>query len=172
MMKDVEFLEFMWPMRTFLITCGEMEGSSNIIAVSFCMPASKQPPLLACAISKTAYSSDLIGTQKEFVVNVPLEALRRQIYFCGTHSGRDGDKFARSGLTPRAARRVKAPVIAECVAFMECTDVRTVSAGDKNLFVGEVVEAYADESLTADDLQPEFAEGHFPAGIYGMRFTR
>ena len=34
MKVDVEYLEFMWPMRHFLITCGDSEKKSNIIVVS------------------------------------------------------------------------------------------------------------------------------------------
>ena len=51
MKVDVEYLEFMWPMRHFLIICGNIEGKSNIIAVSFCMPVSKEPSLIACAFN-------------------------------------------------------------------------------------------------------------------------
>ena len=32
MKKDVEYLEYLWPMRHYLITCGEMGGEANIIA--------------------------------------------------------------------------------------------------------------------------------------------
>ena len=80
---DVEYLEFMWSMRHFLITCGDIEGKSNIIAVSFCMPVSKEPPLLACAIGKKSCSSELIRNSKEFIVNVPHAELKPQIYYCG-----------------------------------------------------------------------------------------
>ncbi|MBE0478447.1 hypothetical protein IBX65_04920 [Candidatus Aerophobetes bacterium] len=52
MKTDVEYLEFMWPMRHFLITCGDIERESNIIAVSFCTPVSRELPLIACAIGK------------------------------------------------------------------------------------------------------------------------
>lgn len=170
-MRDVEYLEFMWPMRSFLVTCGDIKGKSNVIAVSFCIPVSKEPPMLACAITKTAYSSDLISASGEFVVNVPPAALRRQIYFCGTHSGRSVDKFQEAGLTPRLARKVGAPIVGECVAFMECSSVHRVPAGDKYLFIGEVVEAYAKEDLTEGGREIEYAAGDFPRKIYGTRFS-
>lgn len=35
---DVDFLQFMWPMRHFLVICGDINDKTNIIAVSFCMP--------------------------------------------------------------------------------------------------------------------------------------
>ena len=72
MKTDVEYLEFMWPMRHFLITSGNIKGKSNIIAVSFCMPVSKKPPLIACCIGKTTYSCKLIENTKEFIVNVKI----------------------------------------------------------------------------------------------------
>jgi flavin reductase (DIM6/NTAB) family NADH-FMN oxidoreductase RutF len=68
--------------ETFLITSGDIEGKSNIIAVSFCMPVSKEPPLVACATGRKSYSSKLIEETGEFVVNVPPQELRRQINYC------------------------------------------------------------------------------------------
>jgi len=169
-MRDVEYLEFMWPMRSFLVTCGDIKRKSNIIAVSFCMPVSKEPPMLACAITKTTYSSEVISAFGEFVVNVPPAALRRQIYFCGTHSGRSLDKFREAGLTPRPARKVRAPIVGECLAFMECSSAYRVSAGDKYVFMGQVVESYAEEALAEGRGEIEFAEGDFPRKVYGTRF--
>jgi flavin reductase (DIM6/NTAB) family NADH-FMN oxidoreductase RutF len=170
MKVDVEYLEFMWPMRHFLITCGDIADRPNIIALSFCMPVSKRPPLLACAVGRGAYSYKLIIRAKEFVVNVPPSKLRKEIYYCGLHTGYDADKFKETGLTPKPARAVKAPVIDECVAHMECKVEREIEAGDKSLIIGEVVEAYAAEAVARGEKKVEFAKGDFPRKVYGTRF--
>ena len=167
---DVEYLEFMWSMRHFLITCGDLEGISYIIAVSFCMPVSKEPPLLACAIGKNSCSSELIRNSKEIIVNVPPAELKPQIYYCGFHSGYQVDKFKETGLTAQPARKVKAPVIGECVAYMECKVIQEIETGDKNLLIGEVMEAYADETLATGERNIEYAKGDFPRKVYGTRF--
>jgi flavin reductase (DIM6/NTAB) family NADH-FMN oxidoreductase RutF len=168
---DVEYLEFLWPMRHYLITCGDLlAGTANIIAVSFCMPVSKTPPLIACAIGRSAYSCELIERTQEFIVNVPSRALEPKVYYCGFHSGAHVDKFKVTGLTPLPARQVKAPIIAECVAWMECTVHQEVETGDKNLFVGEVLEAYADDAVVHREQTVEYAQGDFPRKIYGTRF--
>ncbi|MGQ9722549.1 MAG: flavin reductase family protein [Candidatus Jordarchaeum sp.] len=166
----MEYLEFMWPMRHFLVTCGEIGGKSNIIALSFCMPVSKEPPLIACAVGKKAYSCKLIRSTKEFIINVPLEKLKPQIYYCGYHSGYQVDKFKETGLTPQHARKLKAPIIGECVAHMECKVRMEIETGDKNLFIGEVIEAYADEALVKGKKKVEYAKGDFPGKIYATRF--
>jgi len=167
---DVEYLEFMWPMRHFLVTCGVIEGKSNIIAVSFCIPVSKEPPLIACAVGKDAYSRQLIENTGEFVVNVPPEELKQKIYYCGFNSGSKVDKFKETGLTPRPARRVKAPVLVECAAHMECRVKNKIETGDKILFIGEVIEAYADEEAVKGKVK--YAKGGFPRRIYASRFKK
>ena len=170
MKTDVEYLEFMWPMRHFLITSGDIKGESNIIAVSFCMPLSKEPPLLGCAMGRSTYSCKLIQNTKEFIINVPLEDLKPKIYYCGFHSGYEVNKFKETGLTPKGARRVKAPIIDECVAHLECRLKQVIETGDKNLFVGEVIEAYADEAIAKRGKEVRYAGGEFPRKIYGTRF--
>lgn len=168
---DAEYLEYMWPMRHFLITYGDIQKEANIIAVSFCMPVSKVPPMIACAIGLEMYSCSLIERTKEFIVNVPTQDLTRHIYYCGSHSGREVNKFQATGLTPQSARSVKAPIIAECVAHMECRVERMADNGDKRLFIGIVMEAYADEDMAHDLRAVEYAVGAFPKKIYGTRFT-
>ena len=167
---NVEYLEFMWPMRHFLITCGDIKGKSNIIAVSFCMPVSKEPPLIACAIGKEFYSSTLIEDTKEFIVNVPPQELKREIYYCGFHSGYEVDKFKETDLTPQPARKIKVPIIDECIAHMECKVKEEIKTGDKNLFIGEVTEAYANENIVKGERKIEYAEGDFPRKVYSTRF--
>jgi len=167
---DVEYLEFMWPMRHFLITCGDIKGKSNIIAVGFCMPVSKEPPLLSCAIGRDTYSCKLIESTKEFIVNVPLQDLNPKVYYCGFHSGYQVDKFKETELTPKPARKVSVPIIGECIAHMECKVKQEVKTGDKNLFIGEVIEAYADEDIVKGEKKIEYAKGDFPRKVYATRF--
>jgi flavin reductase (DIM6/NTAB) family NADH-FMN oxidoreductase RutF len=166
---DTEYLKYFWPMRHYLVTCGRIR-SANIVAVSFCMPVSGEPPMAACAIGRKMYSAEIIEEAGEFVVNVPGRELDDEVYYCGGHSGRDVDKFAATGLTPLPARHLDAPIIAECLAHMECRVVQTVKAGEKTLFVAEVLDAYADADLEQGAGTAEFALGDFPEHVYGGRF--
>ncbi len=158
-------------MRHFLLTCGTLQGEANIIAVSFCMPVSKIPAMIACAIGHDVYSCGLIEQTREFVVNVPSQDLKRHIYYCGFHSGRQVNKFQETGLTRQPARSVHVPIIAECVAHMECRVEQVTDTGDKRLFIGSVLEAYADEDLVHGLRAVEYAAGDFPRKIYGTRLT-
>jgi flavin reductase (DIM6/NTAB) family NADH-FMN oxidoreductase RutF len=172
MKVDTEYLEHMWPMRHFLITCADVKERPNIVAVSFCMPVSKAPPLIACALGKQAYSLSLIESSGEFIVNVPTEELEKAVYYCGYHSGRNEDKFKETGLTAIPGRSVNVPIINECIAHMECRVREVFTTGDKKLIVGEVVEAYADEAVVERKKRIDYAMGQFPRKVYGIRFGK
>jgi flavin reductase (DIM6/NTAB) family NADH-FMN oxidoreductase RutF len=45
-----------------------------------------------------------------------------------------------------------------------------VVTGSKNLFVGEVIEAYADDTLVKGERHVKYARGGFPRKIYATRF--
>ncbi len=137
---------------------------------SFCMPVSKEPPLIACALGKKCYSRELIESTEEFVVNVPKAELKAKIYYCGFNSGRKVDKFKETGLTPKKARTVRAPIIDECIAHIECKVKREIETGDKIVFIGEAIEAYADEAIIKREKKIEYAQGDFPRKIYSTRF--
>jgi flavin reductase (DIM6/NTAB) family NADH-FMN oxidoreductase RutF len=46
--------------------------------------------------------------------------LAKKVVVCGNSSGQSVDKFKTFGLTPVAASVVKAPLITECYANLEC----------------------------------------------------
>lgn len=64
-------------------------------------------------------------------------------------SGRDTDKFKTCGLAPLPAGHVSAPLIARCLARLECRVVDTRTANTHNLFVLEVVKAWTDPKQAA-----------------------
>lgn len=170
MKENSEYLEYMWPMRHFLITCGDIKGAKNIVTLSYCMPVSKAPPLLGIALRKDTYSYELIRNTKEFILNTPPKELKSKVYYCGFHSGRNVDKFSQTGLSPAPAKSVMAPIIEECLAHMECRLVQEVPTGDKILLIGEVIEAYGNKELTRNFTILDYALGEFPKKIYGDRF--
>lgn len=136
--------ELLHPMHTVLLSCVGREGKPNIITLAWAMPVSINPPLIAVSVAPERYSHSLIEETGEFVINIPTMDILDEVYFCGTVSGRTHNKFKEAKLTPIQSRRVRAPAIKECVAHLECRVYGRMTAGDHTIFVGEVLEAYAD----------------------------
>jgi flavin reductase (DIM6/NTAB) family NADH-FMN oxidoreductase RutF len=117
------------------------EGVCNIITLAWTTPVSADPPMLAIAVAPARFSHQLIARSMEFVVNVPGSRLLGAVWYCGTKSGRDGDKFEGARLTRETGAKVAAPLVAECFAHVECRVVDAPTTGDHTLFIGEAVAA-------------------------------
>jgi len=141
---------FLHPMHTVLVTCGKA-SEENIITLAWAMPTSINPPLIAMSVRPTRHSYKLIKETQEFVVNVPPIDIVKETLFCGRCSGKTYDKFKETKLTPLPAKAVKTSIIKECVAHLECKLKQTFATGDHDIFVGEVIEAYANEDSFKDE---------------------
>ncbi|MDH5793819.1 MAG: flavin reductase family protein [Candidatus Bathyarchaeota archaeon] len=138
------------PMHIVLVSCVGKRGRPNIITLAWAMPASINPQLVAVSIRPERHSFALIEETKEFVINIPTMDILKATLSCGRKSGRDYDKFKETSLTPLPARKVKPPIIKECVAHLECKLHNQFATGDHTIFVGEIVEAYADKEAFTD----------------------
>lgn len=133
------------PRHTVLVTCRDKTGKANIITLAWSMPTSHDPPMVVISVSPKRRSHRIIEETGEFVVNVPTMEIAREALFCGRISGTECDKFKEAPLTPLPAKKVRSPIIKECVAHLECKLVQQVTTGDHTLFIGEVLAAYVND---------------------------
>ena len=119
----------------------------NIMAQSWHTMMEFEPPLVGCVISGRNYSFDALVATRECVINIPTMELAKKVVGVGNCSGRKVDKFAKFGLTPAAATRIKAPLITECYANLECRVADTRLVNKYNFFVLEVLKAWIDPSI-------------------------
>jgi flavin reductase (DIM6/NTAB) family NADH-FMN oxidoreductase RutF len=118
----------------------------NVITLAMCHVFSFRPPLIGIGVGPKRYSHGLLKAGKDFAVNVPSKALLEAVEICGSKSGRRVDKFRAAGLTKEKAKKISAPLIAECPVNIECVKVKELDTGDHTWFIGEVVAARADPS--------------------------
>lgn len=136
------------PVPAIMVSCGGNEDfAPNIITLAWAGTVCSEPPMLGISIRPERHSYKIIQATKEFVVNVPTAALARATDYCGVKSGRDGDKFAGAGLTPVAAEKVAAPLIAECPINLECKVKKVIKLGSHDLFLAEIVSVQVSEDI-------------------------
>ena len=152
------------PMHTVLVSCVGKAGKPNITTVAWAMPTSINPPLLAISLAPTRHSHALIEESGEFLVNIPTLEILQAVYACGSLTGRSFDKFKKTNLTPMPAKKVKAPAIRECVGHLECEVEDKFTTGDHTVFVGKIIEAYADMGVFTEIYDLKKARMLFHAG--------
>ena len=125
-------------------------GRFDITPVQWVTTVSARPPMVAIALHVDRFSHELIRASGEFVLNVPPLDLVRQVKQCAEFSGRDVDKFARTGLHMAEPKAVRPPLIEECIGHLECAVETTLTPGDHTIFVAHVVYAWAESDLFDD----------------------
>lgn len=143
------------------------DGRRNVMAASWSMPVDFDPPKVAVVIDRSTFSRELIDASGEFVLAVPTRAIADKVVAAGSQSGRDcpdGDKFAALGLDVLPASKVAAALPTGCIGWLECRVIdephiqRTY-----DLFLGEVVAAWADPAVYSD------GRWHFESGGDALR---
>lgn len=139
-----------------LVTSQGKDGKDNIMTIGWFMQTSLNPVLLAISIGRTRFSHSLLADSNEFVLCLPSAMQADAALYCGTHSGRNTDKFAETGLMKIKAKHVRPPLIAGSVACFECKVVDKLQTEDHTIFVGEVLASYSSD---AEDVLYDFGGG-------------
>ena len=121
--------------------------STTITTVAWNMPVSNSPKLIAVSLEVSRFSLEIIEESLSFCINLPESSLLEQTLFCGTHSGRDVDKFRETGLTPVKCSQISTCYIDECIAHIECSVRNIHNSGDHKIVVGEVAASYINENV-------------------------
>jgi flavin reductase (DIM6/NTAB) family NADH-FMN oxidoreductase RutF len=120
------------------------DWQANVMAMSWHTMLEFEPPLVGCVVSNRNYTFDVLKATGECTINIPTVALAAKVVRCGNVSGRTVDKFAAFGLTPAPSSRLRAPIVAECYANLECKVTDRSMVAKYNFFVLEVVKAWID----------------------------
>jgi len=105
---------------------------------------------------------------RECVIAIPTVDMIDAVVGVGTCSGRDTDKFEKFGLTRIQAAQVRAPLIAECLANIECRVEDIVER--YNIVVLEGIAAYLDSTRKEKRTLHAIGDGTFVTD--GRRFDR
>ncbi|MDH4101121.1 MAG: flavin reductase family protein [Nitrospirota bacterium] len=138
------------PRAAFFITTADSDGKPNVMTCTWATPVSEEPPMLIVCIEKQHHTAELIRRSGEFGISIPSDTMVEQLVLCGTLSGHKDDKFAKAGLKQLPARYIKAPLIDDCIGWLECRVTDTVEAGECYAFVGKILSAAVDERFFQD----------------------
>ena len=128
-------------------------GRRNVMAAAWSMPVEFTPPRVAVVVDKSTYTRELIMASGGFTLSIPCRTLLDATYTVGSVSGRDPaapDKFDRYGIEAFDSPVLGLPLVAGCVAWLECRLIPERHAEEAyDTCFGEVVSAQADPRVFA-----------------------
>lgn len=139
----------------------------NIMTLSWTMVVDFTPAF-AFTTGPWNHSYAALRKHRECVIAIPTVDMLDTVVGIGTCSGADTDKFAKFGLTPVPGKHVKAPLIGECLANIECKVVDIVRK--HNIVVLEGVAAYLNAARKEKRTIHAVGDGTFI--VDGRKFDR
>jgi flavin reductase (DIM6/NTAB) family NADH-FMN oxidoreductase RutF len=154
------------PGPVVLVTTRDGE-KNNIMTISWTMVLDFTP-VFAITTGRWNHSFKALRKHRECVIAIPTVDLLDQVVGIGTCSGADTDKFAKFRLTPMPGKLVKAPLIKECLANIECKVVDIVRK--HNIVVLEALAACVDPARKEKRTVHAVGDGSFV--VDGRRIDR
>lgn len=138
-----------WQIRRYLepgpivLVSSAWKGARNVMTMGWHTVMEFEPSRIGCFITSANHSYEMIRRSRQCVINIPTAEMARTVVGIGNCTGAEVDKFERFGLTAEEGEQVKAPLIAECPASLECRVTDTSLLRKYSFFVLEVVKAHA-----------------------------
>lgn len=143
------------PVPVWIIGSYDTDGKPNVMTASWVGICNSDPPCVTISLTESRYSYGNIMEHKAFTVNIPSEKFAAESAFYGTVSGRDYDKFEKTGLTAVRSDLVEAPYIGEFPLVAECRLIHTYKVGTHVMMIGEIMDVKADKSILKEDGRPD-----------------
>jgi flavin reductase (DIM6/NTAB) family NADH-FMN oxidoreductase RutF len=122
--------------RGVMVLTTRWDKKLNGMSAAWVSRAAEQPFLVMVSVYKENYSHDLIKKSRIFAVNYLMEGQQNLAIHFGKQSGRDVDKFLN---VPYFTDQTGAPILKDCLAYLDCLVLEELDSGDHTIFLGEVL---------------------------------
>jgi flavin reductase (DIM6/NTAB) family NADH-FMN oxidoreductase RutF len=147
-MKSIGPVNALYPMPTTLVG-STVNGKPNFLAVAHVGILNHgTPQFLSIGLHKSHYSNAGIFENKAFSICLPTEGLLVETDYCGIMTGKKTDKAALFDLFYGELETT--PMIRQCPINMELKLHDVLDMQTHDIFIGELVQTYADDSVLAD----------------------
>lgn len=132
MFKEIPIEELSWspfPRKKgnwFLVTAGNESESDTLLATLGGLAALWGGNTISIFIRKSRYTREFLDREDHFSVSVLPKSFREAVHYCGTHSGREGNKLEAAGLTEIFPSHI--PAVGEAGTILLCRKLASVSS--------------------------------------------
>jgi flavin reductase (DIM6/NTAB) family NADH-FMN oxidoreductase RutF len=151
MKKSLGAKTLLYPAPVLVVGTYDKAGKANMMTASWGGICCSQPPCVAVSLRQATYSYLSLMERKVFTISIPSEDYVKEADYFGLVSGRTTDKLEATKLTAVRSKLVEAPYIKEFPLVLECKVVDIAEIGMHTQFVGEVLDAKAEETVLGRD---------------------
>ena len=161
----------LYPVPAVLVSCVDKAGQQNLFTVAWTGTICSNPPMVSISVRKERHSYNMIKETGEFVINLTTKELAFATDYCGVKSGRDVDKWAKTGLTPVESTKVKASSVKESPVSIECKVDEIKELGTHDMFIATVVAVTVDDKYMDETGKFHYMDSNPIAYSHGEYYT-
>jgi len=151
MKKSLGARTLIYPSPVLVIGTYDKQGKPDVMTASWGGIASSEPPCVAVSVRQQTLSYQNLVDRKAFTISIPSQQHVKEADYIGLVSGRTADKLVSAKLTAVKSKLVDAPYIKEFPLILECRVIHMINLGMHTQFIGEVVDAKADDQVLGPD---------------------
>ena len=148
------------PGPTVLVTVGDHQ-MRNVMTLSWHTMMDFNPPLIGLVLGEGSYTFKALKKYRECVIAIPTVELASTVVKVGNCSGRDTNKFRDFGIVIQRSAFVKAPLLPQCRANIECVVADMAMVKKYNFFVLRAVKAWVNPSIKEPKTLHHRGNGYF-----------
>ncbi len=152
--NKIKSSSYLFP-RPVVLIGANINGKPNFEPLAYVSSVEDKPPLISIASYETHFTNIGIKENGTFSVNTPSEDIIAGTDYCGIVSGKEVDKSKVFDIFYGELKT--APMISKAPLNLECKVIKTLAIKDitgaeigHELFIGEVVNAYAEEEYLSE----------------------
>ena len=133
-----------YPLPAIIVTCGNRPDNWNMLTVAWTGTICSDPAMCYISVRPERASYPLIVENMEFTINLTTSKMAFATDWVGIKSGRDFNKWEKTGLTPIPGELVESPTIAESPISIECRVKEIIKLGTHDMFLSDVLNVRVD----------------------------
>jgi len=151
MKKKLGAQTLVYPTPVLIVATYDADNTPNAMNVAWGGICSSVPPCIQISIREDRKTYQNILEKKAFTINIPSVSNMKEADYFGLASGKEENKFLKTGLTAQKADEVDAPYIEEFPMALICEVIQTSSVGSHIQIVGEIKNVIANEDILGED---------------------
>lgn len=136
-----------YPLPAVIVTCGDKPENWNMITISWVGTICSDPAMCYISVRPERTSYPLIVKNMEYTINLTTEKMAHATDWIGVRSGRDFNKWEKTGLTPLPGEFVESPTLQESPLSIECRVKEIIKLGTHDMFISEVLGVRVDSDF-------------------------
>ena len=136
-----------YPLPAVIVTCGDAPENWNMLTIAWVGTICSDPAMCYISVRPQRASYPIIVRNMEYTINLTTEKMAFATDWVGVKSGREFNKWEKTGLTPLPGEMVKSPTIEQSPLSIECRVKEIIKLGTHDMFISDVLNVRVDSEL-------------------------